>query len=352
MTPGVQRSSLSGMHMEEALLAWLLDTDPALRWQVQRDLAGAPEAAWHATRSSVETEGFGARLLALQDPDGQWAGGAYFPAGFDFEGPEAAPDAGQPYTATTWSLNSLRDWGVDAQVLAGTADLLAKNSRWEYDNLPYWDGEVDCCINAFTLANGAWLGADVSRLAGWFPDHQQDDGGWNCEWVDGSKRSSFHSTLNVLKGLLYYETVAGSSAELREARHSGEEYLLERRLLTRLSTGGPVAAWATRFAYPFRWFYSALNAVDYFRAGTLHDGGAPDPRLADAIEVIRAARNPDGTWLQERRHPGRVWFEVDVPAGEPSPWLTFHATRALDWWDGSAQTAAAESAPLGTPQPG
>lgn len=339
----MQRSNLSSMQIDPDLLTWLQHTDPALRWQVQRDLAGAPEAEWRATRSSVATEGFGARLLAHQDADGQWAGGAFFPAGFDFQGPVAAPDAGQPYTATSWSLSALREWGVDARVLSGTADLLAENSRWEYDNLPYWDGEVDCCINAFTLANGSWLGADVSRLAQWFPDHQQDDGGWNCEWVEGSKRSSFHSTLNVLKGLLYYEIATGGSADLRAARHAGEEYLLERRLLYRLSTGAPVAPWVTRFAYPFRWIYSALNAVDYFRAATLHDGGTPDPRLADAIDVIRAARRPDGTWIQERRHPGRVWFEVDVPAGEASPWLTFHGLRALTWWDSEAKADAESS---------
>lgn len=321
------------MQTDPALLSWLLNTDPALRWQVQRDLAGSPEADWQATRSKVAVEGFGARLLALQDPDGQWAGGAFFPAGFDFEGPEAAPGAGQPWTATTWSLNSLREWGVDARELAGTAELIAQNSRWEYDDLPYWDGEVDCCINASTLANGTWLGADVAGLAQWFPEHQLDDGGWNCEWVEGSKRSSVQSTLNVLKGLLYREAATGGDEVLRAARKKGEEYLLERRLLYRLSTGELVAPWATRFAYPFRSFYSALNAVDYFRAATLHDGGTPDPRLADAIEVTRTARRPDGTWIQERRHPGRVWFEIDVPAGEPSPWLTFYGTRALAWWD-------------------
>ncbi|WP_394768541.1 squalene cyclase [Lacisediminihabitans sp.] len=321
------------MATEPALLDWMLDADPALRWQVERDLAGAPAEVWQATRARVGKEGFGAQLLALQDVDGQWAGGAYFPKGFDFEGPEAAEGAGQPYTATTWSVNALREWGVDAALLAGTAELLAANSRWEYNDLPYWGGEVDCCINAYTLANGAWLGADVSGLAQWFLEHRMADGGWNCEWVEGSTRSSFHSTLNSLKGLLYHEVATGGSVELREARRFAEEYLLERRLMRSLTTGELVASWATRFVYPFRWFYSVLNAADYFRAAALQDGTQPDPRIADAIDVIRAARLPDGTWLQERRHPGRVWFEVDVPAGEPSKWLTFYGTRVLDWWD-------------------
>jgi hypothetical protein len=332
---------LSIMPIDPALLDWLLDADPALRWQVERDVAGLPREVWAATRARIATEGFGARLLALQDPDGQWAGGAFFPRGFDFNGPEAAEGAGQPWTATTWTLNTLRDWGLDAAALTGTADLIAANSRWEYDDLPYWGGEVDCCINAFTLANGVWLGADVSGIAQWFVDHRMSDGGWNCEWVEGSTRSSFHSTLNSLKGLLYYEAEKGGSDGLRAARRGGEEYLLERRLLRRLSTGELVGPWATRFAYPFRSLYNALNATDYFRAATLHDGTPPDPRLAEAIAVVRDARRPDGTWLQERRHPGRVWFEVDVPPGEPSKWLTFYGTRVLAWWD---------AAHLGRPQ--
>jgi hypothetical protein len=321
------------MDGETRILDWLLDTDPALRWQVERDLAHAPEKTWKATRERVAPEGFGARLLALQDADGQWAGGAYFPKAFDFDGPEAAEGAGQPYTATTWSLNTLREWGADAAALAGTAKLLEQNSRWEYNDLPYWLGEVDCCINAYTLANGTWLGADVAALADWFVEHRMEDGGWNCEWVEGATRSSFHSTLNSLKGLLYYEAATGGTDDLRAARHGGEEYLLERHLMRKLATGELVAPWVTRFAYPFRWFYSVLNAVDYFRAAALLGGIRPDPRLAEAVETIRAARQPDGSWFQERRHPGRVWFEVDVPAGEPSPWLTFFATRALDWWD-------------------
>jgi len=321
------------MPSDSTVLEWMLDSDPALRWQVQRDLLDAPDEVWQATRARMATEGFGARLLALQDADGQWAGGAYFPAGFDFNGPEAAPGAGQPWTATTWSLNSLRDWGLDAARLSGTAELLAANSHWEYDGSPYWDGEVDCCINAYTLANGAWLGADVSALARWFVEHRMEDGGWNCDWVEGSTRSSFHSTLNSLRGLLYYEIATGGSPELRAARKGGERYLLERRLLYGKATGEPVFPSVTQFAYPFRWKYSALNAADYFRAASLHDGDAPDPAIADAIAVIRDARASDGRWLQQEKVPGRAWFDIDVPPGEPSPWLTFYGTRVLDWWD-------------------
>jgi hypothetical protein len=320
--------------IDTSVAEWLRDSDPALRWQVERDLLGEPEDVWRATRARVATEGIGARLLALQDDDGQWAGGAFFPAGFDFEGPEAQPGAGQPYTATTWPLNSLREWGLDPAVLGDTAARLAENSHWEYDGAPYWQGEVDCCINAWTLMNGTWLGVDMTHLAQWFVAHRLPDGGWNCEWVNGSTRSSVVSTLNSLRALLYVEQARGDvSPEVRAARHGGDEYLLERRLMYRLSTGEPIGDWVTRLAYPFRHFYSTLNALDYFRAAALHDGTAPDARLTEAVASVRAQRQPDGTWLQARRHPGRVWFEVDVDAGEPSKWLTFFAARVLDWWE-------------------
>ncbi|WP_406601505.1 squalene cyclase [Lentzea miocenica] len=224
-------------------------------------------------------------------------------------------------------MTSLREWGLDAEVLRRrrTVELLAANARWEYEGLPYWGGEVDVCINSWTLANGGWLGADVRGIAEWFGAHQLGEGGWNCEWVEGSTRSSFHSTLNALKGLWAYEQVTGVGGSERE---QGEEYLLERELFRRLSTGEAVAEWVAEFRSPFRWGYSVLNAMEYFRAA-----GRKDPRMGAAIEMIRAARQEDGTWLQAGRHPGAVWFEIDVPRGEPSKWLTLFGTRVLEWWD-------------------
>ncbi|BDV31631.1 squalene cyclase [Microbacterium terricola] len=319
------------MTIDSGVLAWLLDSDPALRWQVERDLADAPPSTWEATRARVATEGWGADLLAKQDADGQWAGGSFFPAGF-FGSPESE-QPGQPWVATTWVLKDLREWGLDAGALAGTAEKLAANSRWDYNDLPYWGGEVDVCINSYTLASGAWLGADVSALAEWFPAHRLADGGWNCEAEEGnSTRSSFHSTLNAARGMLAYERITGDTRH-REARHGGEEYLLSRRLLYRASTGELVGPFATRFVYPNRHRYSALAALDHFRDVSLLEESPPDPRLADAVDVVRATRQPDGTWLQGAPLPGRTWFDVDVPEGQPSRWLTLIGTRVLDWWD-------------------
>jgi hypothetical protein len=324
----VRSGTVHKVPIDPNLLQWMLDSDPALRWRVERDLAGEPQGVWQATRAKVATEGFGARLLALQDPNGQWAGGAFFPAGWDWDADEP-----QPWVATTWTLNLLREWGVDRASMGRTAELLKEHSRWEYDDLPYWGGEVDVCINAWTLMNGVWLGVDMSELAQWFVDHRLPDGGWNCEWVEGSTRSSYHSTLNALTALLHYETEGPDGEAVREARRGGEEYLLERHLIRRLSTGEQVAPWVTRFTYPLRWRYDVLRAVDHFRAASMADGTPPDPRLAEAVELIRAARQGDGTWMNQGRDPGRVWFEVDVEAGTPSKWVTYYATRVLEWWD-------------------
>ncbi|MDF1488193.1 squalene cyclase [Tessaracoccus caeni] len=326
--------------MDADLREWLLDSDPSLRWQVERDLLGAEPDTWQATRARVSREGFGAALLAEQGDDGQWLGGAYFPAGF-FDSPERdAP--GQPWVATTWSLKDLRDWGVDASVLGDTAARLAMNSRWEYDDLPYWGGEVDVCINSYTLATGAWLGADVSRLVAWFPEHRLADGGWNCEAEEGnSVRSSVHSTLNALIGMLAYEKITGDMS-LRDIRHLGEEYLLSRRLMYRASTGEIIGDFVTHFMYPNRHVYSALAALDYFREAALCEERARDARLADAVGLVRSKRQPDGAWLQEHKLAGRTWFDVDAPVGQPSKWLTLLGTRVLNWWDADGLPAGAE----------
>ena len=321
------------MNASQETIEWMLDSDPALKWQVERDLLNAPEAQWMATKALVTTEGIGARMLSLQDEDGQWAGGAHFPTRED---PRALPyiegEKGQPYISTGWSLSSLREWGVDAKAMGDTSERLEKNCRWEYDDLPFWGGEVDCCINAYTLSNGLWLGRDMSHLANWFVDHQLEDGGWNCEWIEGDTRSSFHSTLNSLFGLLDYQLHTGKKTEISDARRKAEQYLLERRLMFRLSTGEPVGPWLNDLAYPFRWNYSIIRALNYFVSASKFSGDAPDPRLADAMNLLASWANENGRWVTNDRIPGQVWFDVDSPVGEESKWLTFYALRALNWW--------------------
>ena len=321
--------------LDEELKDWLLDSDPSIRWQVERDLLGASDDTWRATRDRVATEGFGAALLAKQDADGQWAGGAHFPGRHNLGIVVVGNPEAQPWVATSWSLNHLREWGVPAEALGDTADKLEANCTWEYDDLPFWNGEVDVCINAWTLMNGLWLGRDLTHLAQWFLDHQLEDGGWNCEWESGSTRSSFHSTLNALIALLDWQIRTGDSS-VEAARHRGEEYLLSRRLLNRATTGASVGDFTDEFIANPRHRYSALRALDYFRAASEYDGSTPDPRLADAIELVKSKRQDDGRWLQDGPLDGIVWLRTEEDHHEPSKAVTLAALRVLAWHDGHA----------------
>jgi hypothetical protein len=311
---------------------WLLDSDPSIRWQVMRDLLGAPESQWQAERARVETAGWGARLLGCEDEDGQWAGGAFVPRDFDWQEWE---DVGQPWTATSYALTQLREFGFDpaSDRARRAVELIGASSRWDHAGQPFWEGEVEECINGRTLADGAYFGVDVSSIAARLAGERLDDGGWNCERENGSVRSSFASTINVLEGLLEYESATGGTPETRAARGSGEEYLLQRSLFRRLSTGEPADEEFLTFLYPSRWYYDVLRALDYFRAAGTRTGAAPDPRLGEAAEHVRSRQLPDGRWNLGRSLPGRVWFELDDGAGQPSRWVTLHAMRVLKWWD-------------------
>lgn len=329
--------------MPETVTEWLLASDPALRWQVMRDLLDLPESEWAAERAKVETEGWGARLLALQDEDGQWDGGAFFPQDFDFKGPEAQPGAGQPWTTTTHSLDQLREFGLDpgSERMRRTVTLIGANSRWEHDGQPYWDGEVEPCINGRTVANGAYFGVDVSPLVDRLVSEPLEDGGWNCEAENGSVRSSFHTTINVLEGLLEFERNTGGTPESREARRAGEEYLLRRSLFRRVSTGEPADERFMYIIHPSRWFYDVLRALDYFRSASSLTGAPPDPRLGEAIEHIRSRRLDDGRWPVDWNPPGRTWFDLEDGVGSPSRWVTLRALRVLKWWDEAGMGPAA-----------
>lgn len=316
------------------VIDWLLDGDPAIRWQVLRDLLDAPAGQVAAERARVETEGWGARLLALRDLDGQWDGGACFPRRIvDAWRSGIQPDFshGQPWTATLPTLVLLRDLGLDPQSPAArdTISRVAANCRWEHEGEAFFDGEVEPCINGRTLTIGAYFGADVDMLASGLLEEQFTDGGWNCERENGATVSSFDSTICVLEGLREYES-SGGTVPVGDSRRRGEEYLLERHLFRRKTTGEvPVEGWL-KFSWPPRWHYDVLRALDYFRSG----GEAPDSRVAEGVQLVRDKRRPDGTWLLENTHPGETHFELEDGDGRPSRWNTLRALRVLDWFDG------------------
>ena len=307
------------------VIDWLLEGDPAIRWQVLRDLTDSPPDEVAAERARVEHEGWGARLLACEGADGLWDGGACFPAAY------RGGEPGQPWTATMHTLQTLQILGLGRASGAArrAIPLVAEHGHWEHAGQQYFDGEVEPCINGRTIETGAYFGMDVSAIVERVLGERLADGGWNCEAENGSVRSSFHTTIDVLDGLLEFERSTGGSDAVGEARRTGEEYLLERNLFRRKSTGEVADPAFLEFAFPYYWRYDVLRALDYFR----HSGAGPEPRMAEAVEVVRSKRQPDGRWLLDRIYPGRVHFDIEGGVGEPSRWNTLRALRVLDWWD-------------------
>jgi hypothetical protein len=294
---------------------WLLDSDPAIRWQVMRDLTHEPADAVAAERSRVTSQGWGARLLALQGPDGQWGGGSLFPE----------------WTSTTHTLLVLRYMGLDPispQARRAVA-LVRDKVTWDHAGQAYFAGEVEPCINGKAVAIGAYFGEDVSGIVDRLVGEQLSDGGWNCEAERGSTRSSFNSTIDVLEGLLQYERAVGASAVVTAARRKAEEYLLDRRMFRRLSTGAVVDANWLQFSFPTRYFYDVLRGLEYLWSA----GVEPDQRWTEAIDLVKSKRSQDGRWRLENPHPGAVYFDMDEGEGRPSRWNTLRAMRVLDWYE-------------------
>ena len=204
-----------------------------------------------------------------------------------------------------------------------------KNCRWEHAGQRFFDGEVEPCINGMVVTLGAYFGQDVDSVVVRLLGEQLEDGGWNCEAENGSVRSSFHTTIRVLEGLLAHECATGGSAESTAARRRGEEYLLERKLFRRKSTGEVVNPAWLKFSFPTRWHYDVLRGLEYFRAA----GDPPDRRADEAIDLLRSKQRSDGTWLLENTHPGAVHFALEDGDGRPSRWNTLRALRVLSWYE-------------------
>ena len=300
-------------HRDLNSIDWLLDSDPAIRWQAMRDLTDASPAVLAAECSRVANEGIGARILSEQGSDGSWHKG----------------------DAPLWMLNLytmllLRSTGVDPTdpVVHSAVGRLENGFRWaaEFGAKPFFEGEVEPCINGGTLALGGYFGRPSEKLASRLVSEQLEDGGWNCD-APKSTRSSFHTTICVLEGLLEYERAAGSTPEIAAAKQRGEQYLLKRSLFRRLSTGEVATAEFLQLAFPPRYHYDVLRALDYFRQADV----TPEARMEDALDLIERKRQADGRWLLDASYDETLAFRFAESVGEPSRWNTLRALRVLQW---------------------
>jgi hypothetical protein len=308
---------------KKAVIKWLLDSDPSIRWQVMRDLMGESDEAVTSERSRVAVEGWGARLLSLQGSDGNWGDGAW---------------VYQSWASTMETLMLLREFGLDpaSEQARNAIGLMRDKSTWgpDFNNSPFFEGEIEPCINGRVLACGAYFGQASDRLVDRLLSEQLEDGGWNCN-APPSRRSSFNSTICVLEGLWEYEKAKGDSSTVRYARLRGQEYLLERRLMRSLSTGkiidhdrkDPRVNW-TRFSFPNRWHYDILWGLDYLRKA----GVRSDNRIDEAVDLVAKRQHQNGRWPLGRPHEGKVHFDMEGARGTASRWNTLRALRVLGWY--------------------
>jgi hypothetical protein len=307
-----------------AVLKWLLDSDPAIRWQVMRDLSDESPKAIAAERSRVATEGWGAQLLARQSPSGKWSGS---PRGWRDDLPKEHRDL----IITLYSLVALMELGLDpnSQQARTMMDRVEKRLVFKWlNNRPYLHGETEPCINGRILGIGAYFKQPNDALAKQLLAEQLQDGGWNCE-APQSRRSSFHTTICVLEGLLEYERAGRKSAAVSKARKRGEEYLLERGMFRSLRTGKMIDKRWLRFSYPPFWHYDVLRGLDYLR----NAGIEPDSRAGEAIKIVMKRRHQNGRWPLNLLHPEFIPLQMETDVGKASRWNTLRALRVLRYYN-------------------
>jgi hypothetical protein len=298
---------------EASVTRWLLGGDPAIRWQVMRDLTHEPDDVVALERLRVASEGWGRALLDGQAREGWWS----------------SPDE-EGWMITMDALALLREMGVDpsSDEARRAISRVKKNLTWKrLGDRPYFDGETEPCINGAILAFGSYFGERCDRIVDLLLGEQLADGGWNCE-APPSTRSSFNSTIRVLEGLLEYERKWGAATAVTDARLKAHEYLLERRMFRRLTTGEIIDRAWTRFAFPTMWHYDILRGLDYLRSA----GCEPDERVTEAVEIVEERRHQNGRWPMNHLHADRLGFPLEPETGRASRWNTMRAMRVLKWY--------------------
>lgn len=309
-----------------SVIKWLLDGDAAIRWQVMRDLTKEPASVVAEERAKIATQGWGAELLARQNADGTWGS-----------------DEGETFMRWNSTLATLQLlWAMGTEPQSPEAlraiDRLNESFRWpaQWGSTTFFVGEVEPCINGRILGLGAYFGHPNQALLERLLSEQLKDGGWNCEVENGSVRSSFHTTICVLEGLLEYEKAVGSAPTVTNARRRGEEFLLERNLFRSLSTGKAITMdkktdkpvkW-NQFSFPTTWHYDILRGLDYLRSA----GIKPDERVGEGVELVRTKQHQNGRWPRQNIHRDPVQFDMEGTTGTASRWNTLRALRVLNWY--------------------
>jgi hypothetical protein len=305
---------------DKSILEWLLQGDPSVRWQVQQDLLKDDEKTIRDSRLKIAREGWGYRLLKLQDENHMWSGKLYSPK----------------WTSTTYTLLLLRRLGLDPdnqQAQKGSMVLLDEGF-YDDGGINFWKSwnHSETCVTGMILSILAYFNIRDERLmsmAGHLLNEQMTDGGWNCQKYKGATHSSFHTTISVLEGFYeYLEKFHEHRSEMIRSRDRAIEFLLEHRLYKSHRTGRVVNDRMTRFHFPPRWYYDVMRVLDYFQKTKIDT----DSRMEDAVDLVYKKRTPEGVWDLPARYGGKVFFELET-TGKPSRWNTLRALRVLKWWE-------------------
>ena len=303
------------MMIDDRVLRWLLDGDVSIQYQVHRDLQGTDKPK---LRERIAKEGWGAQFLSKRKKDGHWGRAFYQPK----------------WICTHYTLLDLKNLGISPghKLIRDTLKLVFRTEKAPDGGiLPISvNKHSDACINGMVLNYASYFHTpeeDLKSIIDLLLSQVMADGGFNCRLVTtGAIHSSLHTTLSVLEGILEYEQNGYTYRlrELQKAKAQSHEFILMHSLFRSDKTGAIIRPSFLKFAYPCRWYYDILRAMDYFRAA----GVKQNPRMNDALHEIMKKRMKDGVWKLPSKHPGQTHFDMEQ-SGKPSRWNTLRALRVL-----------------------
>ncbi|MCF8241607.1 MAG: hypothetical protein K9J16_09495 [Melioribacteraceae bacterium] len=307
------------MNYNTKVINWLLEGDPSIRWQTLRDIAGANKNTFNIERAKIESEGWGAKLLSLQDENGLWAKGIYTPK----------------WTSTTYTLLLLKRFGLNPnnRQAKKAANILIDKGLYNDGGINFFQSlkNSETCVTGMVLSLASYFKINhekITSLVDHLLNHQFKDGGWNCQWYRGATHSSFNTTLSVLEALDDFQNFSDyKSTDINISVSKAHEFLFAHRLYKSDKTGKVVSSTFTKFSFPPRWHYDVLRVMDYFQ----HKKIPFDERMSDGLDLIFKKREKSGKWKLQQKYPGKTFFDMEN-VGEPSRWNTLRSLRVINFY--------------------
>ncbi|MFT6658451.1 hypothetical protein [Maritalea sp.] len=298
------------------IIDWLMAGDVAVQYQTRRDLLGENR---FDLRDRIASQGWGKQFLDARNPDGSW-GRAFYQ---------------MKWTSSHYTLLDLRNLEIAPDILEIRAEIsmIIANEKSPTDGGigPFGlKGNSDVCVNGMFLHYASYFDLpekDLKSILDFLLAQHMGDGGFNCRSNRAKPHhSSLHSTCSVLEGFLTYLNAGYTyrADEVRSQMRDAEDFLLLHQLFISDRTGLLIEKGFLKLSYPYRWRYSILRGLDYFRAANR----TWDDRLQPATEVLKKKRRADGRWNVQAKHPGQTHFDMER-AGQPSRWVTLFALRVF-----------------------